>query len=197
MSYEWQDAFEQVKFLLYTCSWQTTSLGHVIMHLKTKSYLPSRKIYSSKTIGWHYISKPGLQSITLNVHYIQCTCTMHLLKSCCESSHENTEDRNCSLACTSSIGLYREVLVTSPSATVSTQWVMLLKNSSIMFNSRLAHAVTQWGPWSPETNCWNELNSLGSSWIDITTDLEKSKRSMFSPSRYTLCSSLEQQLHAL
>ena len=103
---------------------------------------------------------------------------MYLLKSCCESSHENTEDRNWSLACTSSIGLYKELLVTSPSATVSTQWVILLKNSSIMFNSRLAHAVTQWGPWSPETNCWNELNSLGSSWIDITTDLEKPKKSI-------------------
>ena len=40
-----------------------------------------------------------------------------------------------------------------------------------MLRSLLAHIVTQWGPCPVATNCWKELNSLGSNWMDITTDL--------------------------
>lgn len=104
---------------------------------------------------------------------------LNLLKSWCDSSHENTDDRYCSLACTSSTELYSELFVTSPLRRDSMKCVMLLKNKSIMFSSLLAHAVTQCGPCPLPTNCWNELNSLGSSWIDITIDLNKQPNNHF------------------
>ena len=45
-----------------------------------------------------------------------------------------------------------------------------------MLRSLLAHIVTQWGPCPVATNCWNELNSLGSNWMDITTDLMRTAK---------------------